>query len=98
MAKASAKSTEVIRPVTIEIPMGPLDSEGGYQADKAEKGYIGDRTMHLDVRLGPKAAKAFSRLRNGLRESGAKLEDGRPVWSSAETLRFLLEALADAAR
>lgn len=98
MAKASAKSnSDSIQTATLEIPMGPPDS-AGYLADKAEKGFIGDRSMHLDVRLGPKAARAFASLRNGLRTSGARLEDGRPVWTSAETLRFLLESLADAAR
>ena len=94
-ADEANEAAETLTPIAIEMPLGPIDPPG-LQATKAEQGYIGDRGLHLDVRLGKKAARAFARLRNGLRESNARLPDGRPVWTAADTLRYLLEAIADA--
>src|SRR5690348_4432799 len=86
---------DTVSQVILELPLGQPDPPG-HQAIKAEQGYISERGMHIDVRLGAKAATAFARLRNGLRESGARLSTGRPVWTGADALRYLLETLADA--
>lgn len=81
--------------VTVELPIGELPAEG-YELDRAHGGKIaiGSRGTHVDAQLGGDAAEAFLRVRNGLRDSNAKLASGRPVWSNADALRYIMEQVA----
>lgn len=82
--------------VTVELPIGDLPP-GGYELERAHSGKIaiGARGTHVDAQLGGDSAEAFLRVRNGLRESNAKLASGRPVYSNADTLRYIMEQVAD---
>lgn len=91
------KSTsEQLSNVTVELPIGDLPCDG-YELDRAHSGKIaiGSRGTHVDAQLGGDAAEAFLRVRNGLRGSNAKLASGRPVWSNADALRYIMEQVAD---
>ena len=85
--------------IVIEVPFAQPVPVVGYECEQAESGVVsvGRTGLHVNVQLGPKAARGYMRLRNGLRESNAKLADGRPVWTNADALRFLLEGMVDAA-
>ena len=97
MAKVRAGSVEV-HEVSITLPFGNCESSG-HQGNRIAAGNveISSRGTHINVQLGAKAARAFARVRNGFREAGVRLPDGRPVWSNADALRYLMETLADAA-
>lgn len=79
------------------IPLGEL--QGGYELAQAEAGRInlgkGVRS-HLNVQLERDNAEKFLRVRQGLRDENAKLDNGRPVYSSADTLRWMLENMEPA--
>lgn len=85
--------------VEIEVPFAsPVDSHD-YEAEQADNGVVavGRTGVHVNVQLGAKAARGFMRLRNGLRKANCRLVDGRPVWTNADALRYLLESMVDAA-
>ncbi|MCI0430314.1 MAG: hypothetical protein L0210_07215 [Rhodospirillales bacterium] len=65
----------------IEVPLGPLH-EGGYLSD------------HISARLSSlKQRRNYRRLLNGLRNSGATLENGRFVHTQADAMKWLFENL-----
>lgn len=93
------ESASTLTEVTLTLPMGLEGEDTGYQASQTAGGDVRLRTrarLHVRVNFGAKGAVALTRLRNGLRASGAKLGDGKPVWTSTDALRYLLESLADA--
>ena len=96
--KAEQDARGDVAQVEVAFPIGDGD-EVGYHRQLTEGGDVPfeARGVHLNVQLGTKAATAFVRVRNGLRSSGAKLADGRPVWSNADALRYIFEAMAEAA-
>lgn len=81
---------------TITIPLGEIEAHG-YQRELSDGGTVAleSRGLHINVQLGVKAAQTFARIRTGLRRSGAKFADGRPVWKNSEVLQYLLEQIAD---
>jgi hypothetical protein len=91
---------DITETIILEVPFAPPVEVADYEVQQAESGVVavGRTGLHVNVQLGAKAARGFMRLRNGLRENGAKLGDGRPVWTNADSLRFILEAMVDAAR
>lgn len=48
----------------------------------------------VEVRLNKAEKEAFMRLRSGLRKTNARLSDGRPVWSSADVVRWIAQQIA----
>lgn len=50
----------------------------------------------VEVRLNKAEKHAFMSLRSGLRQSNARLSDGRPVWSSADVVRWLTQQVSAA--
>jgi len=99
------RSTDVATPenaaepemITLELPIG-AGEQPGYQAELIEAGEVSleQPGTHFNLQIGPRGAAAFVRVRNGLRDSGATLPGGRPVWSNADALRWMMEAMADA--
>ena len=89
--KAVMESAEII--ISIPIGDGP---RAGYEAKQAEGGKVQfvQQSLHLQAQLGPEAATAFLRIRNGLREKSAKLASGRPVWSNVDAFRWIMEQVA----
>ena len=85
--------------IVIEVPFAPPVEVVDYEVQQAESGMVsvGRTGLHVNVQLGAKAARGFMRLRNGLRIKSARLADGRPVWTNADALRFVLESMVDAA-
>ncbi len=83
------------REIIITIPLG-IPPDSGYEAQKAAGGKVefSQKSAHVDAQLGAEAAVAFLRIRNGLRDKAAKLLSGRPVWSNADALRWLMEQVA----
>jgi len=83
--------------ITLELPVG-AGEQPGYQSELIEAGEVSleQPGAHFNLQIGPRGAAAFARIRNGLRESHAKLAGGRPVWSNADALRWLFDAMADA--
>jgi hypothetical protein len=83
--------------ITLELPIGAGESPG-YQSELIEAGEVSldQPGAHFNLQIGPRGAAAFARVRNGLRDSAAKLPGGRPVWSNADALRWIMEAMADA--
>jgi hypothetical protein len=93
MAKKAA--VEEAAEIIISIPIGD-GPEPGYEAQQVRSGKVtlSQPTLHLQAQLGPEAAAAFIRIRNGLREQNAKLCGGRPVWTNVDALRWLMERVA----
>jgi hypothetical protein len=93
MAKAKDKLEAVIA-----VPLGDMPSIQGYEQEQCAAGMVTIEgyppRVHIQAQLGPEAAMAFMRIRNGLREQNAKLGNGRPVYSNADTLRWLMEQVA----
>lgn len=85
--------TEIIT-VAIDIPLGELPP--GYETQLAARGRINFGRTHLQVQLKQDEAEMMLRLRQGLRDSNAKLADSRPVVSNADALRWLLSQLSTA--
>lgn len=73
--------------IALELPIGDLP-HSGFEASQARG------RMHINAYLRSQAATGILRLRNGLRNRNAKFADGRPVFSTADALRWLLEAIA----
>jgi hypothetical protein len=70
--------------VTIEVPLGQLD-----------QGYL---SRHVEARLTTTMqCESLRRLTNGLRQAGERLDDGKPVASYADAMRWLLEQLVQGA-
>lgn len=88
---AVAEAAEII--ISIPIGVGP---EEGYEAKQAQSGklMLSQPTLHIQAQLGPEAATAFLRIRNGLRERDAKLSSGKPVWTNVDALRWLMEQVS----
>ena len=99
---ATATATIEATEIHVALPFVELDEElsAGFEAREAAGGNVALRTRsraHVNVHLGKKATQSLLRLREGLRVSGARMPDGKPVWTTADALRYLLEAIADAA-
>jgi len=84
--------------VTIQLPIGK-DDQAGYQTQLRDAGQVplDERGTHLNLHLGPKAARILVRIRNGLRSKNAKLSDKKPVFSNADTIRYVFENLIESA-
>ncbi len=82
---------EAVKQVIVELPLGKPFSEG-YEKDLATSGKIqlDQGPRHVQLQMKPEEAQVFLRLRDGLRSSNAKLDDGRPVWTNADVMRWLL--------
>ena len=72
--------------VLIEVPLGTPPNDDSYEQQKVNRGIVS-----VEAKLGKQAAIAFVRVRNGLRAQNAKLENGRPVWSNADTIKWMME-------
>lgn len=88
---------ELVKQVVVELPLGLPKSEG-YEKELAEGGKVqfDQGPRHLQLQMKPEEAQMFLRLRDGLRSSSAKLDDGRPVWSNADVMRWLLLEISKA--
>lgn len=93
MAK-KAEKTEAM----IALPLGAAPNSHGYEEKQCAEGIVtiegNPPRIHIEAHLGPEAASAFMRIRNGLRDQNARLSNGRPVWSAADTLRWIMEQVA----
>lgn len=69
-----------IETVTVEIPLG----EPPHRFNE----------VHIEGWLRRDAAHTFARLRQALRDQGARTEDGKPVKSNPDVMRWLMEQLA----
>lgn len=69
-----------IETVTVEIPLG----EPPHRFDQ----------VHIEGWLRRDAAHTFARLRQALRDQDARTEDGRPVKTNPDILRWLMEQFA----
>ena len=96
---STAAVADACEMVEITVPFAHPVETKDYEGEQADSGVVsvGRTGVHVNVQLGAKAARGFMRLRNGLRTSTARLADGRPVWSNADALRYLLESMVDAA-
>jgi hypothetical protein len=92
---ADAKSPEVFN-VAVEIPVMFNQQGSGYEFQQAQSGnvMISDK-VHLNLHLGEKGSLAFLSIRNALRFQNAKFSDGKPVFSNADTVRWLVEQVAE---
>lgn len=81
--------------IMISIPIGDCPADG-YEAKQAQGGRVqfAQQSLHLQAQLGPEAATAFLRIRNGLRDQNAKLGGGKPVWTNVDAFRWLMEQVA----
>lgn len=88
---------DAVKQVIVELPLGSPNSEG-YETDLATSGRVqfDQGPRHLQLQMKPEEAQMFLRLRDGLRSSNAKLDDGRPVWTNADVMRWLLLAISKA--
>lgn len=95
MAKKAMDAAEAI----ISVPLGAAPKRNDYESQQVEEGRVTIEghppRMNIQAQLGQDAALAFIRIRNGLREQNAKLSNGRPVYSNADTLRWLMEQVAN---
>jgi hypothetical protein len=81
MAKTEKRKTEQTTEgtvATIEVPLGE-PREGVYLSP------------HLDMRLSDPQARRLHEIREGLIGSSARLCNGRPVVSTADAVRWMLE-------
>lgn len=69
-----------IETVTIEVPLG----EPPHRFDQ----------IHIEGWLRGDAAHTFARLRQALRDQGARTADGREVRTNPDILRWIMEQLA----
>jgi hypothetical protein len=86
----TATQTEIIT-VAIDIPLGELPP--GYETQLAARGRINFGRTHLQVQLKQDEAEVMLRLREGLIDSRAVLENGQRVVNNADALRWLLSQL-----
>ena len=82
---------------TITVPLGEASAAVGYEIESAEAGRITANApgLHLNLSVGREQAIFFSRIRAGLREQNATLPDGRPVFTNADVVRWLLSQHGD---
>lgn len=78
--KAKAEREE-LPTALIEVPLGEVD-ERGYAA------------RHVDAQLTPEQRGSLRRVLRGLVDKGAKMKSGKPVWTSADAIRWMLEQVA----
>lgn len=80
---------------TITVPLGDFVPEG-YERETVAGGRLTahDPGLHLNLVVGKELAEQFLRMRTGLRAEHAKLPDGRPVFSNADVVRWLLSQVA----
>ena len=69
-----------IETVTVDIPLG----EPPHQFNE----------IRIDGRLAGVPAHTFARLRQALKDQAARTEDGRPVTSACDVMRWLMERFA----
>lgn len=79
-----AEFDDVMPGMLVEIP---------HLAELPESSY---RPTHVEARLDPPQAEALARLFQTLDEGGLRLKSGRRVTSSADAVRWLLEAVGEA--
>lgn len=81
-------TNEGVNQISLQIPM----------ADPQKGTYIAIQSGRIDASLGHngKATTAFRRLHAGLLATHATFEDGRPVSSKADVIRWLFLRLAGA--
>lgn len=97
MARTKAKAESQVAEVVLELPIGepPLD---GYEERQAGAGKISlaprRSRLHVQAQLGHDAAVTLIRIRNGLRQQHATLNDGRPVWTNVDAFRWIVEQVA----
>jgi hypothetical protein len=95
---AKTKQVEAVAAALLELPIG-APPVAGYEDKQVHSGKVSlaprRSRLHVQAQLGPEAATAFIRIRNGLREQNEKLSDGRPVWTNVDTLRWMMERVAE---
>lgn len=81
--------------VQLEVPIGS-EPDDGFERQEAQSGRVkvSEIGVHVEAQLGKDAAMAFLRIRNGLRAADRKLANGRPVFSNADALRYMMELAA----
>ena len=57
------------------------------------EGYV---STHVEARLSPKQAQGLHKVWRALETQAARTQDGKPVRSRADAVRWILEAVADA--
>lgn len=88
MPKTNATKSNERQFAELKVPLGKMPNDDSYETEKINRGIV-----TVEAKLGKEAAVAFVQVRNGLRESNAKLISGRPVWTNADALRWLMEQL-----
>jgi len=78
MAKTEKRKAEQSDTALIEVPIA-APGEGCYLSP------------HLDMRLSDPQARRLHEIREGLIGSSARLSNGRPVVSTADAVRWMLE-------
>lgn len=92
MAKAKAEANTGAS-VAIAIPFAASDALG-YEAQQVQAGHLqlGEgRAAHIDAWLGAVEAATFVEIRAGLRKAGARLNNGREVFSNPDVIRWLMQ-------
>ena len=75
-----------IESVMVEVPLGPSPT-----------GHVSrDLRTHINHLMTVPQSIAVARLASGLRQTGAKLDNGRPVLYNADAVRWLLEQIGTA--
>ena len=84
-----------------------VDPPSGYQRAEISIPIVGESAdirgvRHLDIGFGSTAdielGRVVARVREGLRASHSQLRSGRHVEGNADTIRFVLECIADATK
>lgn len=79
--KAERKASHKIHIVDIGMPIS--EPQPGYQH------------RHIDLQLKQEEVDALAGLRSGLINRGLKLADGKPIWTGADVVRWLLQELGN---
>ena len=83
--RADGTSDAAVREVQISVPLSTAPPRGYVQRD-----------VHVELRArDQQQAEALRKLRDGLDAQGARLSTGQPVYSMADTVRWLAERLAE---
>jgi len=78
---------------TICVPLAQAKLVG-YEKDQVEEGKIrleNSSAQYIGLRVGPEIAQKFQLIKNGLVAQGSALQCGRPVFSNADVLRWMME-------
>lgn len=99
MAKRQETANDGRIELRLSLPVSPLSAkqEAGYDGERVARGDVELRTRigtHINAQLGQRAARALVALRDGLRRDHAALDNGRPVHTSTDALRWLLESVS----